>query len=154
MEIGHIWKKSEKPLDGKQFQNCVEPGRSHIHVPQVLSDPPPTPGLQLSRAGGGSPSPGTQLRSHPLGEAFSLPLEKLAAVSNANAPLFKVPERNWSKLRLGETSGPPELMLTFHDGDVNSSSPGPGDTAQPWAVGYGGTAAAGNHPSSEVKEHC
>lgn len=46
----------------------------------------------------------------------------------------------------------PELMLTFHDGDVNSSSPGPGDAAQPWAMGYGGTAAAGDHPCSEVKE--
>ena len=43
-------------------------------------------------------------------------------------------------------------MLTFHDGDVNSSSPGPGDAAQPWAMGYGGTAAAGDHPCSEVKE--
>lgn len=43
-------------------------------------------------------------------------------------------------------------MLTFHDGDVNSSSPGPGNTAQPWAMGYGRTAAAGNHPCSEVKE--
>lgn len=43
-------------------------------------------------------------------------------------------------------------MFTFHDGDVNSSSPGPGDAAQPWAMGNGGTAAAGNHSSSEVKE--
>lgn len=43
-------------------------------------------------------------------------------------------------------------MLTFHDGDVNSSSPGPGHAAQPWAMGYGGTAAAGNHPCPEVKE--
>lgn len=42
-------------------------------------------------------------------------------------------------------------MLTFHNGDVNSPSPGPGDAAQPGAVGYGGAAAAGNHPSSESK---
>lgn len=47
----------------------------------------------------------------------------------------------------------PELMLTFHDGDVNSSSPGPGDAAQPRPMGYGGAAAAGDHPSSVVKEH-
>lgn len=65
---------------------------------------------------------------------------------------FKVPERNGSKSKLGGTLwSSPELLLTFHDGDVNSSSPGPRDTAQPWAMGYGGTAAAGNHPCSEVK---
>lgn len=51
-----------------------------------------------------------------------------------------------------DPGSPPELGLTFHDGDVNSSPAGPGDTAQPWAMGYGGTAAAGDHPRSEVKE--
>lgn len=85
-------------------------------------------------------------------QTFSLPLEKRAAVSAANSLLFKVPERNWSKSKLGGILwSSPEHLLTFHDRDVDSSSPGPGDTAQPGTMGYGGTAAAGNHPCSEVK---
>lgn len=76
------------------------------------------------------------------------------AVSDANSLLFKVSERIWPKSQLGGTLcvGTSRALLTFHDGDVNSSSPGPGDAAQPWAMRYGGTAAAGNHPCSEVQE--
>jgi hypothetical protein len=57
--------------------------------------------------------------------------------------------KNLGKSQHGGTQ---QLRLTFHDGDMNSSSAGPGDAAQSRAMGYGGTTPAGNHPCSEVKE--
>lgn len=134
----------------------MEPGICNIHsLPKVYPNTLRSKlrlGLQLSSDGWDYPSPDTQLVFPSTAQNLLPSMEKRAAVSDANSLLFKAPEGNWSKSKLGGTPwSSPGFLLTFHNGDVNSSSPGPGDTAQPWAMGYGGTAAAGNHPCSEVK---
>lgn len=121
----------------------VYPKYPQLHNPLLNYSSAGLAGIPLHLTPAGVPSTGWN---------FLPTLEKLA-VSTADSLLCKVPEWNWSKSQLGGTCAHLQvLMLTFHDGDVNSSSPGPGHAAQPWTMGYGGTATAGNHPSSEVKE--
>lgn len=133
--------------------NLVEPTclASQRSNPNTLTNNPP--GLQLSGAGGDALTP--SLCAHPWvkpshchGTNLLLsPVQiRFFSRSPSGTGLSHNSEKSWSPYL-----PPAELMLTFHDGDVNSSSPSPGDAAQPWAMGYRGTAAAGNHPSSEVK---
>ena len=70
----------------------------------------------------------------------------------ANEATFPAPGEELSLLTvLGHRRHFQERTLTFHDRDVHSSSSCPGDAAQSWAMGYRRTAAARDHPCSEMK---